>query len=68
MCETRTVEVPEDLIAEFERRAEITQFETVDEYVTHILQSVREELEPIEHGGSQQEIKARLKSLGYMDQ
>ena len=73
----RAVHIPERIGAAIEQRLPATNFDTTDEYVSAVLESLLRELdqrpgepnvEPIEQGGSEEpdQLADRLESLGYL--
>lgn len=67
-----TIKVPEELIAKIKERIQGTEFNSVDEYTTFVLEEVvREngEEEPAEVFSEEDEhkVKERLRALGYLD-
>ena len=65
------IKIPIDLIKKIEERVKETEFESVDEYVTFVLEEVvKEDDEKIEEVFSEEDeekVKERLKALGYLD-
>jgi hypothetical protein len=66
----RTMHIPDNLYRLIKRRAAVTGFGSVDEYVMFILQEiVAEDMEPENidfNKQDEEEVKKRLKDLGYM--
>ncbi|NOZ70168.1 MAG: CopG family transcriptional regulator [Deferribacteres bacterium] len=65
------VEIPESLYAEIEGRVkESSEFESVEEYITFVLEEIlKDEEEPEEHTLSEEDeekVKERLRGLGYL--
>lgn len=68
----RTVELPDELVARIERRRRQTGFESVEEYVTFVLEQVlrsgdsevpeEEESQPVDS----EEVRKKLEALGYL--
>ncbi len=71
--ETKKVEIPAELYGKIEKRAKETGFDSVDKYVTFVLEELLKELEKEseeEFELSEEEerkIKERLRALGYID-
>jgi Arc/MetJ-type ribon-helix-helix transcriptional regulator len=69
---SRAVELPDHVHARVENRLPRTDFETVDDYVTYVLEAVLAEVEdatPESHDDvDEAEIQRRLQSLGYLEQ
>ena len=66
------IRIPKRLIEEIEERIKQTEFESVEEYVTFVLEEVVrdvEEEEPEEVFSEEDEtkVKERLRALGYLD-
>lgn len=66
--ETPYVKLSEDIYKRVENRADASDFESIQEYVDHILRLVLDDLEPLDEPKDEDEIKSRLQSLGYLDQ
>lgn len=71
--ETQTVELPSRIVSRVEARLPRTEFETSDEYITYVMEEVLyrveketedDDFEPID----EEEVKDRLKSLGYLNE
>ena len=69
--ENRTVLLPGELYSRIEERVQATGFGSVDEYAIFVLEEIlKEENEEVEQGFSEEEedeVKKRLKALGYLD-
>lgn len=69
---TTSVELPSRVVARVDGRLERSEFDTVEEYVTYVLEEVlarvedATETDPVE-SVDREEIETRLKSLGYLD-
>jgi len=65
------IKIPKDLIAKIEERVKETEFESVEEYVTFVLEEVvkddDEEIEEVFSEEDEEKVKGRLKALGYLD-
>lgn len=65
------VKIPKEILREIEERIKETEFGSVEEYVTFVLEEVlREDDEGPEETLSEedeQKVKERLKALGYLD-
>ena len=68
--ENRNVTLPAELYDRIGKRVKDAGFNSVDEYVVFVLEEIlREEVEEevvINHG-DEEEVRKRLKSLGYLD-
>lgn len=71
--ETTAVELPDRIISRVEDRVPYTEFESAGEYITFVLEEVLyrveeetadDDVEPVD----EEEVKDRLKSLGYLDE
>lgn len=65
-----TIKIPKDLIEKIEKRIQRTEFKSVDEYATFVLEEViKDEEEPEEVFSEEDEkkVKERLRALGYLD-
>ena len=72
MSEYRTVEIPAELYERIEKRVKETEFSSVSEYVTYVLQEVLNTLEEEEEmevfsEEEEEKVKERLRALGYLD-
>ena len=67
--EKKTVSLPAELYGKIEQRIVGTEFDSVDEYVNFVLAEVfkEEEAETSFSKEDEEEVKRRLKSLGYLD-
>jgi len=66
--ENRTILLPAELYTGIEERVKATGFASVDEYVIFVLQEVlKEQGEEAFSEEEEEEVKKRLKSLGYLD-
>lgn len=69
--DTRGVELPRRVVERVEARVPLTEFDTVDEYVTFVVEEVLyaveeasdEDAEPVDEA----EVRSRLESLGYLE-
>ena len=66
------IRIPTRLIEEIEERIGATEFESVEEYVTFVLEEVvrdidEEEPEEVFSEEDEAKVKERLKALGYLD-
>jgi metal-responsive CopG/Arc/MetJ family transcriptional regulator len=59
----RTIKLDKDLMAKIERYARIAGYSSPDEFVTHALEK---ELAKFEGATTEEEIKKRLRGLGYI--
>jgi len=67
--ERKTVSLPAELYGKIEQRVAGTEFQSVDEYVNFVLEEVLKEEEPETTFSKEdeEEVKKRLKALGYLD-
>jgi metal-responsive CopG/Arc/MetJ family transcriptional regulator len=63
MFGSRKLKLEKDLVERIERYARIAGYSSVDEFVTHALEK---ELAKLEGADSEEEIKKRLRGLGYI--
>jgi metal-responsive CopG/Arc/MetJ family transcriptional regulator len=63
MLGSRKVKLDKDLLAKVERYAKIAGYSSPAEFITHALEK---ELAKLEGADSEEEIKKRLKGLGYI--
>ena len=59
----RHITVDKALLVKLERYALLAGYSSVEEFVTHVLEK---EIAPLEAAASEDEIKKRLKGLGYL--
>lgn len=69
----QVIELPERLLSRVERRLPRTEFDSADEYVAFVLEEVLYQVESETDGDDfesvdEQEVKDRLRSLGYLDE
>jgi len=57
------VKISKDLMMKIQKYAEVAGYSSVDEFVTHALEK---EIAKIEEADSDEEIKKKLKGLGYI--
>lgn len=71
--ETRSLELPARIVTRVENRLPRTEWETPAEYITYVLEEVLyhveqetedDNFEPVD----EEEVRDRLKSLGYLDE
>lgn len=60
---SKSVKLDKDLVAKVKRYADIAGYSTPEEFITHALEK---ELAKLEDADSEEEIKRRLKGLGYI--
>ena len=60
---TVKVKLDRDLVDKLRKVADVAGYATVDEFVTHILEK---EMLHFEDAGSDEDIRAKLKGLGYI--
>ena len=67
--EKRTVSLPAELYGKIEQRIADTEFSAVDEYVNFVLAEIlkEEESETSFSKEDEEEVKKRLKGLGYLE-
>ena len=63
MFGTTKVKLDTDLVNKIKRYAELAGYSSAEEFITHALEK---ELAKLEDAGSEEEIKKRLKGLGYI--
>lgn len=66
----RPVYIPSDLYDKVHQRVNVTEFNSVEEYVTFVLEEVVKEEDQEEQAFSEEdeeEVKKRLRDLGYLD-
>jgi hypothetical protein len=57
------IKLDKDLLARVKKYSDIAGYSSVEEFITHALEK---ELSKLEDAGSEEEIKKRLKGLGYI--
>ena len=57
------IKLDKDLLARVKKYSDIAGYSSVQEFITHALEK---ELSKLEDAGSEEEIKKRLKGLGYI--
>ena len=71
--ETRTVELPRRIVDRIEERLPRTEWDEPEEYITYVMEEVLyrveketadDDFEPVD----EEEVKSRLKSLGYLNE
>lgn len=67
-----TIKVPKGLLEKIEKRIQGTEFKSVDEYTTFVLEEVvkedgEEEAEEVFSEEDEKKVKERLRALGYLD-
>lgn len=70
---TTYVELPTELITQVENRLSRTEWETPDEYIAHVLKEVLSQVETEvdtsdEDDISKEEVRNRLRDLGYLNE
>jgi metal-responsive CopG/Arc/MetJ family transcriptional regulator len=58
-----SIKIDKDLLAKVKRYADIAGYSTPEEFITHALEK---ELAKLEDADSEEEIRKRLKGLGYI--
>jgi metal-responsive CopG/Arc/MetJ family transcriptional regulator len=58
-----SVKLEKDLVAKVKRYSDIAGYSSPEEFITHALEK---ELAKLEDAGSEEEIKKRLRGLGYI--
>jgi len=66
------IKIPKDLIQRIEEHIKQTEFESVDDYATFVLEEVIKEVsedepEEIFSEEDEEKVKERLRALGYLD-
>jgi len=65
------VSIPAPVYKQLERRVSVTEFDSVDAYVTFVLEELLVNLETTDDAESavgEEEMKSRLRALGYLDE
>jgi hypothetical protein len=57
------IKIEKALLAKVKRRADLAGYSSVDEFVTHVLER---EVARLDESESEQELKKKLKGLGYI--
>ena len=57
------IRLDKTLVAKLKRYAELSGYSSVEEFITHVLEK---EIAPLEGAASEEEIRKRLKGLGYL--
>jgi hypothetical protein len=70
--DSKTISIPAGVYDKIEKRLPKTEFKSVDEYATYVLEEVirkvSEDEKPQEYTSEDEEkVKQRLKSLGYLE-
>ncbi len=66
--EKKAVLLPAELYSQVLERVEATGFGSVEEYITFVLEEVlKDDVEEEAFSKEEEEVKKRLKSLGYLD-
>lgn len=60
---TRSIKLDKELIARVKKFSDIAGYSSPAEFITH---AIEKELAKLEDAGSEEEIKKRLKGLGYI--
>ena len=63
MFGTTKVKLDSDLVSKIKRYSDIAGYSSAEEFITHALEK---ELALLEDAGSEEEIRKRLKGLGYI--
>ena len=68
----KSVELPVEIMTRVEKRVQYTEFESEVEYISYILREILDDVEeshPLEGEApaNEDEVKNRLKSLGYLN-
>ncbi len=63
MFGSNKIKLDKDLLAKVKKYSEIAGYSSPEEFITHALEK---ELAKLEDAGSEEEIKKRLKGLGYI--
>ncbi len=72
MADKVKVDIRKDIYDRIAKRVEVTEFETVGEYVDYVLEEVlsqveEEEEEQVYSKEDEDKVKEKLRSLGYLD-
>ncbi len=70
--EKKAVFLPTGLYGRIEERVHATEFNSVEEYVTYVMEEIlredeNEEEEPAFSEAEEEEVKKRLRALGYLE-
>jgi Arc/MetJ-type ribon-helix-helix transcriptional regulator len=70
--EKKAVFLPAELYGRIEERVRATEFSSVEEYVTYVMEEIlreeeSEEEEPAFSEAEEEEVKKRLRALGYLE-
>jgi hypothetical protein len=70
--EYEMIKIPKDLIWKIKERIQGTEFKSIDEYATFVLEEVIKETdedkpEEVFSEDDEQKVKERLRALGYLD-
>ncbi len=65
--EKKAVLLPTELYSRVEERVKVTGFGSVDKYVIFVLEEILKEEEGAFSEEEEQEVKKRLRALGYLD-
>jgi|AntRauMinimDraft_2_1070382.scaffolds.fasta_scaffold04648_2 Arc/MetJ-type ribon-helix-helix transcriptional regulator len=68
MNKTETIELPIELIDKIGDRVDRSDFETVDEYVSYVMERILDLVENENDKEIQDNIHDRLESLGYLNE
>ncbi len=66
----KTVSIPAQLFEKIEERIKVMDFASVSSFVTYVLEEIlveNEEVETLTKKEGEEQIKARLKALGYIE-
>ena len=63
----KAVLLPAELYSRIEERVKATGFSSTDDYVIFVLEEVLKDEEPVVSGEEEEEVKKRLRALGYLD-
>jgi metal-responsive CopG/Arc/MetJ family transcriptional regulator len=63
MFGSNSIKLDKDLLTRVKKYSDIAGYSSVEEFITHALEK---ELAKLEDAGSEEEIKKRLKGLGYI--
>lgn len=64
---TKALSLPAELYSRLEKRAKSTGFNSIDDYVVFILEEVVKDEEVALSKEEEEELKRRLRALGYQD-
>lgn len=70
--EVRSIELSAEMVSRIEDRTSFTDFDTVEDYITHVLEEVLFQVEQHDVSGTdevnEQDVRDRLELLGYLNE